>query len=293
MKRLIGILVLAAAVEVSASGFPSLMMGADARFAALGNAGTAWPGDGSAGFRNPALTAEGTRGSAVFSAHRWMRDVQSGFLGFTAPGGKTGFGGHILVTDIPGIEHRTGPSETPLGTFSASEITAGLDIGRKLTPAWSVGLGGRVYYQKILVDEAFGAGADLGVCYAFSRVPVRVAAAAQNIGTVSRLADERIRLPLTFRIGAAVQLAETAGGDWLVLADAVKERDSDLGLAAGVEYGWKGVLFLRSGYRSGLSALGPSGGVGVSAGRLRFDYAFLPLKKGLGDSHRLTVAWSF
>jgi hypothetical protein len=293
MKRLIGILILAAAVEASTSGFPSLMMGADARFAALGNAGTAWPEDGSAGFRNPALTAAGASRGAVFSAHRWMRDVRSGFLGFTAPGGRMGFGGYILVTDIPDIDYRTGPSEEPLGTFSANEIIAGFDIGRRLTPSWSVGLGGRVYYDKIFVDEAFGAGADLGVCYSFSGIPVHVAAAVQNIGTVSRLAAERIRLPLTFRIGAAGRLAETAGGNWLLLLDAVKERDSDFSLAAGAEYGWKGLLFLRSGYRSGVTVLGPSGGVGVAVRQLRFDYAFLPVKKGLGDSHRLTVAWSF
>ncbi|MBN2201305.1 PorV/PorQ family protein [bacterium] len=293
MKRLIGILVLAAAVETSASGFPSWMMGADARYAAMGGAGAAWSEDGSAGFRNPALTAAVDRRSAVFSAHRWMRDVQSGFLGFTAPGGKTGFGGHILVTEIPDIDYRTGPSETPLGTFSASEIIAGFDIGRRLTPAWSIGLGGRVYYQKIFVDEAFGAGADLGVCYAFSRVPVRMAAAVQNIGTVSRLASERIRLPLTFRIGAAGRLVETAGGNWLILIDAVKERDSDFGVAAGAEYVWRDILYLRAGYRSGVSTLGPSCGAGIAAGRLRFDYAFLPVKEGLGDSHRLTVAWSF
>jgi hypothetical protein len=293
MKRIIGIFVLAAAVRAAGSGFPSLLMGADARYAALGNAGTAWPGDGSSGFRNPALTACGESRSAVFSAHRWMQDVHSGFLGYAARSGRSGFGAHILVTDIPGIEYRTGPSENPIGTFSANEAVAGFDFARAFSARWSFGFGGRLYYEKIFIDEAWGMGADAGLFYRFSGNPVRLGAVVQNVGTASKLSAERIRLPLTFRIGAAVPVPGAAGGDWLLLLDAVKERDSKFSMAAGAEYAWKGLLFLRSGYQSGVSTLGPSGGVGIAVTRMRFDYAFLPLKKGLGDSHRLSIAWAF
>jgi hypothetical protein len=292
MKRIIGMIVLAAAVRASGSGFPSLLMGADARTAAMANAGTAWPGDGASGFRNPALTAWPEARGAVISAHRWMQDVRSGFFAISAPGEKTGFGGHLLFTEIPDIEYRTGPSEDPLGTFSANEAVAGLDFGRRLSPRWSVGLGGRVYYEKIFVDDAWGFGADAGAAYRFPGYPVRIGAVVQNVGATSKLSTERIRLPLTFRLGAAAPF-RLAGGDGLLLLDAVKERDSDLGFAAGAEVAWKGLLFLRAGYRGGVSTLGASAGVGLAVGDTRFDYAFTPLKRGLGDSHRLSVVWAF
>jgi hypothetical protein len=281
--------VFASAARGLGSGFPSLKLGADARIAALGNAGVAWTGDASAGFRNPAGLALGRSRDFEFSMHRWFTGVKSGFLGAAFRGETSGFGCHVLYTEVGDIQYRLdAPSTDPAGEFAANELAAGVSYARLLAPGISAGVTLKWFYEKIFVDEASGLGGDIGVSYALGKNGWRVGAAVQNIGKTGKLAAESIELPFEARIGVALPV-RSRFGDWLFLVDGSKDREHPVRGRAGAEFAWKAALFVRAGVQTGFETHFLSGGLGVATGRLRLDYAFTPLRKGLGDSHWATV----
>jgi hypothetical protein len=289
MRKILPCLLLLAAVRAQGSGFPSLKLGVDARHAAMGDAGIASGFDASAGYRNPAGLIGDNRTEAVFTLHSWMQGVKSGFLALAFKGRESGGSIHLLYTGVPDIEYRTdAPSPEPAGSFSSTEMTLGGSYARALTSGLSAGVNLKLYYEKIFVDEAFGFGGDLGLSYAPSGHGMRIAAAVQNIGKTGRLASEPIELPLTARVGVAAPAA-VGPGECLVLLDAVKEKDSKLHIHGGAEFAWRRLLFLRAGYQTGYETYGFSGGVGIAFSKARLDYSFMPMTRGLGDSHRFSV----
>jgi hypothetical protein len=289
MRKTLILLILLAAARAQGSGFPSLKLGADARHAAMGNAGTASGFDASAAFRNPAGLAGDSCTEAVFSLHRWMQGVKSGFLGIAFKGRKSGGAFHLLYTGVPDIEYRVSePSPEPAGRFSSTEMAAGASYARALTPVLSAGVSLKFYYERIFVEEALGFGGDIGLSYALSERGLRIGAAVQNIGKTGKLASETIKLPLAAKAGVAAPLA-FGFGEGLLLLDCVKERDSKLHVHGGAEFAWRKLLFLRAGYQTGYETYGFSGGIGFSFLKARLDYSLMPMAKGLGDSHRFSV----
>ena len=244
--------------------------------------------DASGGFWNPAGLASMSGRDAVLSLHRWIDDVRSEFLAFGWETNHGGYGVHVLYTDMGELEHRLAPSPTPLATFSAHEFIMGISFGRTIHRRLSVGLTAKLLYEKIYIEEACGVAADFGFLWDVFADGLRIAGVVQNIGKTNPLQTEDIRLPFTARLGVAYPLSLLGGRWWLVL-DGVKERDFPFHLHGGGEYGWRERLFLRCGYQTGYETRDFTGGLGVTWGRYRLDYSYMPLGSGLGDSHRLTV----
>lgn len=273
-----------------ASGFASLKLASDARFGALGNAGVALFGDPSIGFRNPGGLVFGTPGMEVSFA-QWMKDAQSGFLAFSIPGSRTGFGFHLLYTEIGNLEYRLVPSPEPLGTFSFHEGIAGMGFAQKIFPWLSLGVNAKLFYEKIFVDEALGWGLDFG-----GEIPIfstwTWGMVLQNVGKTAKLANASISLPLTFRTGTAFSFF-TPWVNGLLLADVVKEEDSQWHFHFGMEFEkWKNVYF-RVGYQSGYALYGMTTGIGIQWKKYRMDYAYIPMKSGFGNHSRISMNLGF
>jgi len=271
------------------TGFQSLRMGADARSGAMGMTGAAMPGG--AGFRNPAGLMLSAGKEAGFSMHRWIQDVKSGMFGLSWSGKSQAVGMHLLYTEAGGIEHRIVPSPEPIGTFSWNECVLGLSYARKWKPL-TFGITVKLLYEKIFMEDAWGAAADIGAVYAFGQNGLRVGAAVLNIGGTENLRTESVKIPLTGTIGAAMPFSR-GGFDWTAVLDAVLERDEPFHLHGGIEWGVYRRLYVRTGYQTGYDNRNATFGTGVAWGSCRFDYGYMPFKSGLGDSHRLTfgVRW--
>jgi len=290
MKRIfVFLFVLVLSLSSSWGGsFPTLKLGSTARSEALGMAYVAVADDASGGFWNPAGLASMRGGDAVLSLHRWIQDVRGEFLAFGWETHHGGYGVHVLYTDMGELEHRLTPSPTPLATFSAHEFVMGISFGRTIYNRLSVGLTAKLLYEKVYIEEAWGVAADFGFLWDVFADGLRIAGVVQNIGKTNPLQTEDIRLPFTVRLGVAYPLS-LLGGRWWFVLDGVKERDFPFHLHGGVEYGWRERLFLRCGYQTGYETRDFTGGLGVTWGRYRLDYSYMPLGMGLGDSHRLTV----
>ena len=269
-------------------GFPTLKLGGGSRAGAMGMAYTALSDDGSAGFWNPAGLSFLRQRDVLLSIHRWIEDVNSEFVCFGWGNQNSGMGIHLLYTEVGGIEHRIVPSPTPLAVFSVHEVIGGISYARKVHERLSIGLTLKMLYEKIFVDEAWGIAGDLGFLWKVWDEGLRIGGVLQNVGRTGRLQEEEISLPVTGRIGMAFPV-QILRGRWIFVVDGVKERGSRFHIHGGGEYGWNGVLYFRCGYQAGYEIRGVTGGVGVVWRGYRLDYSYMPLRGGLGDSHRLTV----
>ena len=273
---------------VFAGGFPTLKLASSARSEAMGMAYAALADDASGGFWNPAGLSGLGRKDLLFSIHRWIEDVRGEFLAFGWGNGRQGFGIHVLYTDMGEMEHRLVASPTPLTTFSAHEIVLGFSYSHVILNQFSVGLTVQMLYEKIFIDEAIGAGIDLGFLWEVWEDGLRIGGVVQNIGKTSPMQNEDIQLPLMGRLGLACPL-DILGGRFIFAVDGIQEKGFPFHIHGGMEYGWRESLFLRCGYQAGYETRDITGGLGVAWKRYRLDYCYMPLGSGLGDSHRLTI----
>ncbi len=273
-------------------GFSSIKLGGGAKAGALGMAYTALSDDASGGYWNPAGLAFLGKKDFLLSVHRWIESVRGEFLGFGWGGERSGMGFHVLYTEVGGIERRIVPSPTPLFTFSAHELIVGLSYGRVIWERFSVGMTLKALYEKIFIEETWGVGGDVGVLWSVWEGGLRIGSVLQNVGKTGPLRSEDVELPLTGRLGVALPV-EILSGRWMFTIDGVKEGGFPYHIHGGMEYEWRNILFLRCGYQNGYETRDWTGGVGVVWRGYRLDYCYMPLREGLGDSHRLTfgIGW--
>ncbi|NQT24385.1 PorV/PorQ family protein [candidate division KSB1 bacterium] len=275
-----------------ASGFQSLESGVDSRSASMGFTGVAMQDDPIAGFGNPAAILQGPIRSASFSMNNWIQDMQSGSASLVISKEKSALGLSMYYSEIGEIEHRLGPSENPIGTFSSHDFIMGLSYARMIVPGVSAGVTLRSYYQKIYMDDAWGVGGDLGVMWSLPDRKTRFGGVIQHIGKSGALIEEDIELPTTARIGVS-RLFSFQKIQGQVQIDAVKERDAPFHLHAGLELGWAELLYLRTGVLSGYETRDFTFGLGFRIQQYGIDYAIVPFKSGLGDVHLLSVLFKW
>jgi hypothetical protein len=177
------------------------------------------------------------------------------------------------------------PTPEPIGTFSAHEWSAGISYGRRIVGSVSAGMTFKLLHERIFIHEATGWGIDLGASGNWSGF--QIAGTVQNLGRTGKLNHESIDLPLTARLGLG-RFFESGFGRFWTVTEAVARKSEHVHLHAGVEFDWRG-LALRMGYQTGYDTRGMTAGLGLSWGRTKVDYAYMPFGSGLGDSHRFSV----
>jgi opacity protein-like surface antigen len=109
--------------------------------------------------------------------------------------------------------------------------------------------------------------------------------AIQNLGGKMKIREEEYDLPRAIRAGIAYK------NNSLLAAGDVVIQDDDTHLHLGGEYFIKQTLFLRAGYRFGYDTKDFSAGIGFVRRNFRFDYAFMPYKDNLNDSHLFNITF--
>lgn len=271
------------------SGLAFLKVGVGGRATGLGEAFTAVSDDATATYWNPAGLARLPQAQFAFTHTEWIQDMTSEFAAFAFPALHGVFGLSLYSNNISGIERRTGPSDTPLGTIDAHDLAIGLSYGRSISSKLQAGITVKYLYEKIFVESASGYALDVGVTFQPLGKELNLAVTAQNFGSMGTLRQEEIALPQTIRFGASYQLALGSFDSYLLLtADGVKVRELDLRGNFGAELRVRDLLAFRFGYQAGLDERSFGGGVGFVYKRYRFDYGYSPFKSNLGDSHRIS-----
>jgi len=283
--------------NVGTSSFNFLKINVGARAVAMGGAFTGLADDASALYYNPAGIAKFEKTNLIAGYHNYFTDIQSGFLGYIRPNEEKGYAlgwyisylnyGTMIKTDIAGND---------LGEFGGGDLLAAMTFAKKSGYDFSYGATVKFIYEKIDKYSATGIAFDLGARLSKLRDRLSFGVAIQNLGTqLSSLGDEKKKLPLTFRGGAAFQPRELP---LKLTGDLIIPVDNDPVFALGTEYFELKPLYLRFGwnsfgsnYRTGDSEdswAGLSVGAGFDYKNIQISYAFA-LGAELGDSHRITL----
>lgn len=306
--------------------FLSLSM--DPRAAALADAVTAVEGMPTALFYNPASMARQAGGVRINLAQtQWIADFNHNAVSGTfAPArGRYGvIGASMQVVDygdiIETVTSNNAQGYDELGTFRPTALAVGLGYAKDLSDRFAVG--GQVKYASIdlgnPVRERASDGAlerdevqesvfayDFGMLYRTGYKSLNFAVSARNFSPDVTYVRESTQLPLSVRIGVAMDLVDLTRLDQSVhqlnaSVDALNSRDYPEQIKAGLEYGFMNTVFLRGGVTTRGGEQGISAGLGVQKtlrSGLGFgaDYAYTDMGvfNDFGRVHRLGLRFAF
>jgi hypothetical protein len=276
------------------SGLSFLKFGFGARNIAMGDLGVIANNDLTALNYNPSLLAVSNKSQLSFTHNSLYQDLSSEmFAGsFQAFGLPIAIG--LNTTNINNIEVRTkpGPAES---TFNAHFFYASISTAHEVYENLYAGVTYKFLYENIFSDDASGNGFDLGLAYTNLMDGLDLGVSLRNLGSMSILRSEETKLPTDLRIGASYNFAlPNYNLEFTALGGFQKytlEDESHLHL--GGEAIYDDMFALRVGYLTGYDSKNISAGFGVNWKGINLDYAYVPVKFGLGDSHIISVTYSF
>ncbi|MCK4579345.1 MAG: PorV/PorQ family protein [Candidatus Marinimicrobia bacterium] len=289
-------------LKLAQTGNQFLSVGTDARTGALAGAGTALDLGANALFYNPAALANLETGLDIaLNRNNWIADIshQSISVAINPFEGRFGIIG-ITFFDVDYGEclgTMVWPNDQGFidtGPFYPTALAAGLGYARRLTDRFAAG--GQVkYVAQYLGDVLHPADASIEIrryssdilAYDFGtlyRTPFRnlvFAMSVRNFSEEATYVRESFQLPLTFTIGASVDLFELLAWQNMeqqlrLSLDASHPRSHPEIMNLGAEYRLLDYLALRVGYQTNTDEYGISAGFGIELPRFAFDYAFTP-----------------
>lgn len=281
--------------QAGASGLAFLKLGVSGKGVAMADAMAATSGGVSSLYYNPAGILDPTAGAPstrfMFTHKEWIQDTRLEFLGGTTRLGEhDALGAFVTAASISDIEIRTAPGEAE-GTFSASNMAIGVTYSHRFGESIRAGITAKYLYEKILVDNASGFAADLGIQADTPIENLTLGAALQNLGGMSPLRNEKTALPALARLGGAYALEFSEGLYALTgAADGVyifPEKRTYLNV--GAEAVFHRLAAVRVGYQFGSETRGLTAGIGIAYGVFGLDYAHSPLSSDLGSAHTISI----
>ena len=274
--------------KLAQTGMKFLSFSPDARAAALGDAVTAKTGGASSLFYNPAGMArlEGMNLSA--GQVNWIAGITYNAVGVAYASDAGVFGISIMNVDYGEIQgtirstNTAGYTDTELFTPTASVI----GMGYALAPTDRFSVGGQVKFVNEKLGNAYldadesvssiesldmdAIAYDFGLMYQMDWKNLMIAMSARNFSESLKYAEEAFELPLTFRMGVAVDVIENLSLSF------VNERPRDYfsTTRVGFEYSLMGMLAVRAGYVTPTDEAGINLGVGFQVAGFNVDVAY-------------------
>lgn len=276
------------------SGLAFLTFGFGARNVAMSDLGVVAANDLTALNYNPSLLAVNNKTQLSFTHNSLFQDLSSEMFGvsFSAFGLPIAVG--INTTTIANIEVRSQPGDVE-SIFNAHYFAGSISTAYELIDNFYAGATIKYLYENFFSDDANGLGFDFGISYEGLVNGLSLGAAIRNLGSMNELRSQSTKLPTDLRIGAAYNYSITNSRlDFTLLSGFQKyleQTDSHLHLGGEVVY--DKMFSLRVGYASGYDSKSISTGFGIKWKGINLDYAFVPFKYGLGDSHIITIIYSF
>ena len=313
--------------KLAQTGMKFLSVVTDARVGALGNAVTALDNNSAAMFFNPAGMARlNSLASVSLGTMNWIADIKYVYASaaFSPNDGAWGvFGVSVRSVDYGEFRStiRDNNASNELGylengTFSPTAMAIGLGYGKSLSDKFSIG--GQVKYvtqdlgsavvgydeSNNFVTRGYDANVlafDFGILYRTGFKSLNFGMYVENFSKEVTFEEEGLQLPLQFKIGVAMNLADILPMNrdthaFLLAVDAAHPRDYAEQLNIGGEYVLVNTFSLRGGYSFPNDEHGVSFGAGLKKSLkdygLALDYAYTPF--GLFDNvQRFSLHFSF
>ncbi len=280
-----------------------LNLAAGARAAAMGGAYSAISDEASAVYWNPAGLVQIPKLSAVFMRAQYLEEISYQYAAYAHRlSYDSVMAGSVLLTDIGAItETDISGGIMPSGSFTPRDQVFTLSYSKAILEFSdkdidvSVGVSLK-YIKSSIVDSAKSYAGDVGIMtYNFGDIPYRLAVTATNMGGGLTYDKESNPLPLTFKLGAAVNPFRNL----LVATDVVLPKNNQPNVLLGVELATTPNELTRLCLRGGLNAQqmsdglgGLSIGLGATLHFFSLDYAYAPMGE-LGTTHRISLTFDF
>lgn len=268
--------------KVGMTGAKFLALPVGPRASGMGEAYVAMADDASAAFWNPAGLAQVEGNEFFVSSTKWPADIQfeAAAVSLNAGGwGKMAI--HILVLHMGDMRVRT--AYFPDGTgemFTASSLAGGISIAKSMTDRFSMGVSLKYIREDYYNVTANGWAIDIGSVYETGWRGMKIGMSMSNFGpdiafdgTYKKWYDleepgeitdfEEYSIPLTFRFGVTVDVANFAGNNITLVADAIHPADNKEMVNIGAEMAVLGLAKIRVGYKMGADEGGLAAGAGI------------------------------
>ena len=274
--------------KLAQTGMKFFSFSPDPRAAALGDAVTAKTGGASSLFYNPAGMAriEGMNLSA--GQANWIAGITYNAVSVAYASDAGVFGISVMNVDYGEIQgtirssNTAGYADTELFTPTANVV----GLGYAIAPTDRFSVGGQVKFVNEKLGNAYldtdgsvegiesldmdAVAYDFGLMYQMDWKNLMIAMSARNFSESLKYAEEAFELPLTFRMGVAVDVIENLSLSF------VNERPRDYfsTTRVGFEYSLMGMLAVRAGYVTPTDEAGINLGVGFQVAGFNVDVAY-------------------
>ena len=292
---------LAAPAAAGPPGFAFLEVPGGARAAALGGAYASLARGAEAAFWNPAGLGQfdGTQFTATHTeTYEHLRNDQAALAGRYFGGGIVGSLRALYSEPIP--ERDDLGNQT--GTFGSHDLEFLAGYGRHLSSGVSLGMSAQVVRERIADLGATTWAVNAGATYDirdFRWLPEgRLSLSVHNLGRNAHYVfngepGAPVKLPTAVQGGLSLGLATFQNLTARLAVEGRSTSGRSPILAVGGELDSAVGAALRFGYRAGDDIATWSAGAGWRTGGLRVDYAFVPSRLELDDTHRISLTAQF
>ena len=241
---------------------------------------------------NPSLIAFQEEKSVDFSHLSWIQSVNINqeYAGFVTPMDYGVLGLSAQLFDSGNIDGRDEFKENT-GVYGITN--AALTINYAFLPRdWiAVGIKYKRIFQKISEDTANGYAVDAGITVKTPLEGYDVAITARNYGSMSKLRNEKTKLPSSVSLGVSKTGTTTMMPQpYTLVADVIVPRFGDTGIRLGAEISPVNHFILRTGYRNDSDFEEMIFGVGFAWEKVSADIAYSPLNGISDDAFRFTLS---
>lgn len=294
----LGLLLFTRPAAAAQPGFAFLEVPGGARAAAMGGAFATVAKGAEAAFWNPAGLA-GVTGTELTATHtETYEQLRNDHV---AVAGKL-FGGGLATSframySQP-IEERDDLGNV-IGSFGAHDLEFLAGYGRTLAGGTSVGLTAQVVRERIADLAATTWAVNAGTAFGVPLIPGgRASLSIHNLGPPAHymldgVQGQPVDLPTAVQVGLATSHSAFQGFTGLLAVEARATRGRQSLVAVGGELDSPAGAALRLGLRAGDDVASWSAGAGWRMEKLSVDYAFVPSKLDLDDTHRFSLTARF
>lgn len=244
---------------------------------------------------NPASAIGEDRFTAAVSYRTLFEDAEASRFSISYKENDHQYGLVFSALNISGLEGREVPSEEPLYEFGSNNIIVSGSYVYRFDSGIKFGVSGKYLFEKIEYEDSYGFAGSAGIFRECKFVKnLNIGLSVNNIGTMSRLDEEKTELPsdVLFGLGYVYQ---TAFNMDIKVGNSTRYlfNDEETENFTGIELSYLKRFFLRSGFRAMNEGMPFSTGIGIIADKFSFDYSFTPFSDDEGDnSHSMTLGYA-
>lgn len=291
------------------SGFSMLENAPTPSGLALNEASTAIPQGAGSIYINPALLVLNSTSSLDLGYSSWIEESNYIFGGANFINENRAFSIGIYNSRIGGIEQRNNPGPSN-GEFSISYLSVSGALAYDFNFI-SLGIAGQFLNEENAQYQSNGYAFNFGAASEFFDSKLRTGISLLNIGKLDELNNESTPLPELLRTGVALDVFEftppknanlpvllSVSTDYiqpLNKRETLQNGDvkTDAYFNLGLRLNIAEVLQLSSGYKTGDTAKPFSFGVELITDQIKFSYALVPYRYGIGSLNSIGLQYKF